>query len=132
MTGGGAYGPIVLEHFRRPRNRGTLPSPAMSQEGVNPLCGDRVRIELSIEGDVVSAARFSANACAICVAAASMLTEMIQSAPLEDIASLTVDELVGALKADIPRARLQCVRLPLTVLHTGLMLYQQGSGGTSQ
>jgi nitrogen fixation NifU-like protein len=129
MTDGGAYGPIVLEHFRRPRNRGTLPSPAMSQEGANPLCGDRVRIELSIEGDVVSAARFSANACAICVAAASVLTELIQSAPLEDIASLTVDELVGALKADIPRARLQCVRLPLTVLHTGLMLYQQGSSG---
>jgi hypothetical protein len=54
-----------------------------------------------------------------------MLTEIIQGAPLEDIGSFTVDELVATLKADIPRARLQCVRLPLTVLHTGLMLYQQ-------
>jgi nitrogen fixation NifU-like protein len=125
VTSGGAYGPIVLEHFRRPRNRGALAAPTMSQEGVNPLCGDRVRIELLIEGDVVREARFAANACAICVASASMLTEIIQGAPLEDIGSFTVDELVATLKADIPRARLQCVRLPLTVLHTGLMLYQQ-------
>ena len=121
---GGAYGPVVLEHFRRPRNRGHLQAPSMSQEGVNPLCGDRVRIELRIDGDIVREARFSANACAICVAAASILTELIHDAPLEDIGSFTVDELVAALKADIPRTRLQCVRLPLTVLHTGLMRMQ--------
>jgi nitrogen fixation protein NifU and related proteins len=120
----GAYGPVVLEHFRRPRNRGALAAPSMSQEGVNPLCGDRVRIELRIEGDIVREAAFSANACAICVASASILTELVQDAPLEDIGTLTVDELVATLKAEIPRARLQCVRLPLTVLHTGLMRLQ--------
>jgi nitrogen fixation NifU-like protein len=125
---GGAYGPIVLEHFRRPRNRGSLTNPSMSQDGVNPLCGDRVKIELRIEGDVVREARFSANACAICVAAASILTELIHDAPLEDIASLTVDELLATLQADIPRARVQCVRLPLTVLHTGLMRRQNQAG----
>jgi nitrogen fixation NifU-like protein len=125
---GGPYGPIVLEHFRRPRNRGKLADPTMAQEGVNPLCGDRVKLELRIDGDVVREARFSANACAICVAAASILTELIRDAPLEDIGSFTVDELVTALKADIPRTRLQCVRLPLTVLHTGLMRLQQESG----
>jgi nitrogen fixation NifU-like protein len=127
---GGAYGPVVLEHFRRPRNRGQLQNPSMSQEGVNPLCGDRVRIELRIEGDIVREARFSANACAICVAAASILTELVHDAPLEDIGSFTVDELVTALKADIPRTRLQCVRLPLTVLHTGLMRMQLDNGTT--
>ncbi|MGH7712771.1 MAG: iron-sulfur cluster assembly scaffold protein [Gemmatimonadaceae bacterium] len=125
----GAYGPIVLEHFRRPRNRGPLVSPSMSQEGVNPLCGDRVKIELRIEGDIVREARFSANACAICVAAASILTEIVRDAPLEDIGTLTVDDLVATLKADIPRARMQCMRLPLTVLHTGLMRLHQGARG---
>jgi nitrogen fixation NifU-like protein len=124
-----AYGPIVLEHFRRPRNRGTLVAPSMVQEGVNPLCGDRVKIELRIEGDIVREARFSANACAICVAAASILTELLHEAPLEEIGTLTVDDLLTSLKADIPRSRIQCVRLPLTVLHTGLMRLQQGMGG---
>lgn len=119
------YGPTIMEHFRRPRNQGALPEPTMSQEGVNPLCGDRVRIQLRIDGDAVVDARFTANACAICVASASILTELVRKAPLVDISSLTVDDLVAALKADIPRARMQCIRLPLTVLHTGLRRMQQ-------
>lgn len=98
----------------------------MSQEGVNPLCGDRVKIELRIEGDTVREARFSANACAICVASASILTELVQGAPLAEIETVTVEDLIRTLKADIPQARVQCVRLPLTVLHTGLMQLDRG------
>jgi len=119
----GPYSATILEHFKHPRNRGTLPSPTVSQEGTNPLCGDRVRIELALEGDLVKDARFSANACAICVAAASMLTELVRGAPLEDVETLTVPELITQLKSDIPASRLACVRLPLTVLHTGLLRY---------
>ena len=117
---GGPYSPTMLDHFKRPRNRGPLPSPTVSQEGTNPLCGDRVRIELALDGDVVTAARFTANACAICVAASSMLTE------LEDLETLTVPELIAQLKSDIPPSRLACVRLPLTVMHTGLLRYARG------
>lgn len=119
----GPYSPTILEHFKRPRNRGSLPSPAVSQEGANPLCGDRVRIELALDGDVVSAAAFTANACAICVAASSVLTELVRGAPLEDVETLTVPELVSQLRSEIPPSRLACVRLPLTVLHTGLLRY---------
>ena len=119
----GPYSATILEHFKHPRNRGTMPSPTVSQEGTNPLCGDRVRIELALEGDLVKDARFSANACAICVAAASMLTELVRGAPLEDVETLTVPELITQLKSDIPASRLACVRLPLTVLHTGLLRY---------
>ena len=119
----GPYGAKILEHFRRPRNKGTLPSPTVSQEGTNPLCGDRIRIELALEGDTVTAARFTANACAICVATASILTELVRNAPLEDIGTLTVTDMLAALESDIPPARIPCVRLPLTVLHTGLQLH---------
>jgi nitrogen fixation NifU-like protein len=95
------------------------------QEGRNPVCGDRVRLELALDGDVVTAARFSASACAICVASASVLTEMVRGAPLEDIATLTVEEVLAALATEVPWTRLECVRLPLTVLHTGLMLHER-------
>ena len=120
---GGPYSPTILDHFKHPRNRGTLVSPTVSQEGTTPLCGDRVRIELALNGDMVSEARFTANACAICVAASSMLTELVRGAPLEDVETLTVPELITQLKSDIPASRLACVRLPLTVLHTGLLRY---------
>jgi nitrogen fixation protein NifU and related proteins len=117
----GPYSPTILDHFKHPRNRGALPAPTVSQEGTNPLCGDRVRIQLVLEGDIVTEARFTANACAICVAASSMLTELVRGAPLEDVETLTVPELITQLKSDIPPSRLACVRLPLTVLHTGLL-----------
>ena len=40
------YGPTLIDHFRNPRNKGRLAAPTISHEGTNPLCGDRVRIEL--------------------------------------------------------------------------------------
>ena len=119
----GPYSPTILDHFKNPRNRGVLPSPTVSQEGSNPLCGDRVRIELTLDGDVVTDARFTANACAICVASSSMLTELVRGAALGDVETLTVPELITQLKSEIPASRLACVRLPLTVLHTGLLRY---------
>ena len=119
----GPYSATILDHFKRPRNRGALMSPTVSQEGANPLCGDRVRIELALDGDIVTDARFTANACAICIAAASVLTELVRGAPLEDVETLSVPELIAQLKSEIPSSRLACVRLPLTVLHTGLLRY---------
>ena len=119
------YSAKILEHFRRPRNQGTLEHPTVSQEGSNPLCGDRVRMELSVEDGVVREAKFVANACAVCVAAASVLTDLVHDAPLDEVESLTTDELLRVLDARLPAARLACVSLPLTVLHTGVLLYRQ-------
>ena len=121
----GPYSPTMLDHVKRPRNRGALPSPTVSQEGSNPLCGDRVRIDLVLDGDLVLDAKFSANACAICVASSSMLTELVRGAPLEDVETLTVPFLIAQLKSEIPASRMACVRLPLTVLHTGLLRHQR-------
>jgi nitrogen fixation NifU-like protein len=125
------YSAKILEHFRRPRNQGSLPQPTVSQEGSNPLCGDRVRMELVVEGDVVRDAKFVANACAVCVASASVLTDLVHDAPLDEVESLTTDELLRVLDARLPAARLACVSLPLTVLHAGVQLYRQREAGAS-
>jgi nitrogen fixation NifU-like protein len=122
------YGPTLVDHFRRPRNRGSLKDPTIRQEGSNPLCGDRVRIELLVEQGVVREAKFTANACAICVASSDMLTDLVRNAPLDEVETLNVVDLLRALKAEIPPARMQCVRLPLTVMHGGVKLYRQASG----
>ena len=119
------YGPTLIEHFRNPHNKGTLAAPTISQEGTNPLCGDRVRIELLLEGDVVKDAKFAANACAICVASASMLTDLVRNAPLDEVETLLVDDLLRALDARIPQMRMNCVKLPLTVMHTAVHLYRR-------
>jgi molybdenum cofactor cytidylyltransferase len=121
------YSPVLIEHFRRPRNQGPLANPSVSEEGANPLCGDRVRIEMLVEDGRVHEARFTANACALCVASASVLTELVVGAPLDEVETLTVDDLLRSLQAQVPASRVNCVRLPLTVMHAGVTLYRRAN-----
>ena len=114
------YSDTILEHFRRPRNRGRLDAPDLADEGVNPLCGDRIRIELKVDDGRVSAARFVGDACAISVAAASILTERLHGLPVSDVATIDDQTLLDALGADITPGRRQCALLPLTVLRTAI------------
>ena len=72
MTAKAPYGSVVLEHFKRPRNQRALDRVSASHDGFNRLCGDRVRIELEVADDTIRAAAFTANACAICTAAAGV------------------------------------------------------------
>jgi nitrogen fixation NifU-like protein len=114
------YGPTVLEHFRRPRNQRTLEHPTVAREGYNPLCGDRVRIELEVESGTIRAAAFTANACAICTASASLLTERLTGHPLDVAARLTDEEALAALGTDVPAGRLLCAVLPVRTLREAL------------
>lgn len=114
------YGATVLEHFRRPRNQRTLEHPTSTREGYNPLCGDRVRIELDVEGDTIRAAAFTANACAICTASASLLTERIRGLSLGQASALTDAETVAALGTELPAGRLLCAILPIRTLREAI------------
>lgn len=114
------YGATVLEHFRHPRNQRSLDRPTVAREAYNPLCGDRVRIELAIEDDVVRAAAFTANACAICTATASLLTERVTNHGVRDAAAITDEEMIAALGTELPAARVACATLPVHALRDAL------------
>ena len=114
------YSDILLDHFRHPRNYGSLPAPDISNEQFNPLCGDRIRLELKLEQAIVSAARFKGDACAICTAAASLLTEMVIGKHVNEVGNLPDTKLISALASDIQPARMQCALLPLHALREGL------------
>ncbi len=114
------YGPVVLEHFRRPRNQRVLDKPTASHEAFNPLCGDRVRIELEMEGATIRAAAFTANACAICTASASLLTTRVTGLSTDDAARISDAEVIHALETTVPQAREACAVLPLRALRAAL------------
>ena len=117
------YSDILLDHFRHPRNYGSLAAPDISNEQFNPLCGDRIRIELKLDQSIVKEARFKGDACAISTAAASLLTELILGADVDELAALSDARLISALESDIQPARLQCALLPLQALREGLNDY---------
>ena len=112
------YSDLLLDHFRHPRNYGSLEAPDVSNEAFNPLCGDRIRIEVKLDNGIVSEARFKGDGCAISMAAASLLTELIVNKSIDELVS--DEELISALQSEIQPARVQCAVLPLTALRDGL------------
>ena len=118
------YSDILLDHFRHPRNYGSLDAPDVSNEQFNPLCGDRIRLELKFEQSRVNETRFKGDGCAISTAAASLLTELILGKDIEELTNLPDAQLISALESNIQPARLQCALLPLLALREGLRDYK--------
>lgn len=118
------YGRTIMEHYRHPRHFGALSAPDVSHEGANPLCGDRIRVELTVSGGAVSQARFKGDACAIGVAAASLLMERLEGMALADVERLGDGDVLAMLGAEIAPARIACARLPLRVAQEGIRAYR--------
>jgi nitrogen fixation NifU-like protein len=114
------YLSTVVEHYRRPRNLRALASPTHAHEGVNALCGDRLRMEVEVHDGTVADAAFAASACAIATASASLLTERLRGQYVADVLRVEEDDVVAALGAGVPVARRACATLPLRVLRQAL------------
>jgi len=114
------YGDVIRERFRHPRFRGTLPDPDATFEDVNPLCGDRIRIECRLADGRIVDARFTGDSCAIAAASADLLIEMVVGQPAERAHALGAADLLERLEADIRPSRVKCLTLPLSVLRSAL------------
>ena len=113
------YQEELLDHYENPSNYGTLPNPNISHEEDNPLCGDRIRIDLIVEDDVITEVRFSGHGCTISQAAASMLTEEIEGKSLTEIKKLSRDDILDMIGIPLGPVRLKCALLALKVLKAG-------------
>jgi nitrogen fixation protein NifU and related proteins len=82
------YQEVILDHNRTPRNFGTLANANRESEGHNPLCGDRVRIFLHVEGDRIQDIAFQGSGCAISTASASLMTEALKGKTVEEARGL--------------------------------------------
>jgi nitrogen fixation NifU-like protein len=78
------YRQVILEHYKKPRNRGELPGANVSVLGSNPSCGDSLRVEMILAGDAVEDIRFTGQGCAISQASASMMTELVKGRGSEE------------------------------------------------
>ncbi|HET7874350.1 MAG TPA: iron-sulfur cluster assembly scaffold protein [Methylomirabilota bacterium] len=114
------YSSVIRERFRHPRYRGSLERPDVAFEDVNPLCGDRIRIECRLDGARIALARHRGDSCAICAASADLLLEMVEGQPMEAALGVSPEALLERLGADIRPSRMKCVTLPLGVLRGAL------------
>ena len=119
------YGETLVEHFRHPRNHGALLAPDVAYEDVNPLCGDRIRMELQVNAEQkIIAARFRGDACIISRAAASLLTELIQHWTLQQVERLPPETWLAGLNTALRPSRIKCALLPLQVVQAGIAAYR--------
>ena len=82
------YRDVIVDHNRNPRNAGRLAHPDRTAEGHNPLCGDRLHIDLELDGDLIRDVRFECKGCAISTASASLMSEAIKGKRLAEVQHL--------------------------------------------
>ena len=82
------YQQMILDHGRRPRNFGELPGAKRTADGHNPLCGDRCRVHLDLNGNQIERITFDGEGCAISTASASLMTEAVKGRTLVETVDL--------------------------------------------
>jgi nitrogen fixation NifU-like protein len=132
------YQEMILDHYRRPRNKGLLENADASVEMKNPLCGDEIVLQVEFEGNEIRDLKFSGRGCSISQASASMMTQLVKGKSKEEIDAIrnqfrdlmlgvtsTVDESrLGSLRAlsGVARfpARVKCALLAWNALETAM------------
>jgi nitrogen fixation NifU-like protein len=110
------YKEIILDHYQHPHHHGTLPDATHSFEDLNPLCGDRVRMDFKIEEGIVRDVKFSGKGCAISQAAASMLTDEIIGKSVDEIKQIDKQAVLDMVGIPLGPTRVKCALLPLKVM----------------
>jgi nitrogen fixation NifU-like protein len=86
------FGEILADHHESPRNYGTLPHPTRVEKGYNPLCGDKVDVSIEVEqqgaDEKLSHLAFEGEGCSICMASASIMSEMLEGKSVKEAEKL--------------------------------------------
>jgi nitrogen fixation NifU-like protein len=82
------YQELILDHYRRPRNKGSITEPDSSVMMKNPLCGDEIELQLRFDGDTIGDVKFTGQGCSISQASASMMTELVKGKASSDAVRL--------------------------------------------
>jgi len=103
------YREEILDHYYSSRHRGRLDSPDLSADLDNPLCGDRIHIELELDSEGrIGRVRFDGHGCAISQAAASMLAEHVEGRLVNEVRRFSADDMVRLLGIPLSLTRLKC------------------------
>ncbi len=118
------YGEIILDHYKNPHHHGRIEQPTLSVEDSNPLCGDKIRIDLKLGADgTIEDVGFTGEGCAISQASASMLMDEIIGKKFDEAAQFTNDDIYAMLQVSLTPARVKCALLGLVVLKKARALY---------
>lgn len=115
------YQDRILDHWQSPYNKGSCPAPTHTHQDANRLCGDSIRIELTVGADgVVQHAYFSGEGCCVSQAAASMLVECIEGLDVSQARAFGAEDMLKLFSAPLTPSRQRCCLLAWRVLRQAL------------
>ena len=114
------YRELILDHYQHPHNHGEIPEADISYEDSNPLCGDKIRIDIKLKNNVVEDVKFNGKGCAISQASASMLTDELIGKSLDQVKQLNKQFILDMVGIPLGPTRVKCALLPLKVIKAGV------------
>ena len=121
------YTSKVMDHFRNPRNVGSIENPSGVGEVGNPVCGDIMKIYLKIENDIIEDVKFETFGCGSAIASSSMATELIKGKPLSEALELTNKAVAEALDG-LPAHKMHCSVLAEEAIRAAIKDYYDRNG----
>jgi nitrogen fixation NifU-like protein len=130
------YRRVIMDHYKNPRNRGTLDDEAVTVNLNNPTCGDRISLQLQLEDGIVKQAKYTGEGCSISMSSASMMTEAVKGKTIEEALALA-EKFSGFIKGETAEfeelediealsgvskfpARIKCATLSWNALRKGI------------
>ena len=128
------YQELILQHYRAPRNFGTIPDPSASGEESNPLCGDHIRMDLKLDGarTRVEDVKFSGDGCAISMASASLLTGKVLGHSITEVEKITREDVFNLLGIPLSPVRVKCALTGFVALGRALHGGAPGAGAVAE
>lgn len=111
------YQEIILEHYKHPRNFGTIRNPSKKTSVSNPLCGDKIVMDIVFTDKKIKEIKFNGQGCAISQASASLLTEYSIGKSKDTLQKLDKEFMIKLLGIELGPNRIKCALLPLEALH---------------
>jgi len=119
-----SYSEIVLDHAEHPRNRGDLENANARGYQMNPVCGDTLALQLRIDDDRVTDARFLAEGCTASLATSSIVTELVKGLSLDEALALTHEDVSDAV-GGLPASKLHSAALVIDAVRRAVNGYKQ-------
>ena len=124
------YREQIIDRYKNPHFRGKLDPYDIGYEDDNPLCGDKIRIEIRVnEKDMITEAVFNGQGCSISQASADLVVESIIGKSIDDVKHMTKENVLDMLGIELGPVRLKCALLSLKVVKAGV--YGLGAGEAS-
>lgn len=121
------YSPKVMDHFRNPRNVGTIEDADGIGEVGNPVCGDMMTFYIKVKDNIIEDIKFQTFGCGAAIAVSSMVSELAKGKTIEEAAKISNKMVADALEG-LPKQKLHCSNLGADALQKAIQDYLQKAG----